>query len=68
MVTTSGKPITHAQLILNLLDAVLLPEKLAIVNVRPTLEGQIVSVTTTEKQMRKRKRQVLNRSRRHSSS
>lgn len=30
MVTTSGKPITHAQLILNLLDVVLLPEKLAI--------------------------------------
>ena len=30
MVTTSGKPITHTQLILNLLDVVLLPEKLAI--------------------------------------
>lgn len=30
MVTTSGKPITHAQVILNLLDAVQLPEKIAI--------------------------------------
>ena len=30
MVTTAGKPITHAQLILNLLEAVLLPKKIAI--------------------------------------